>query len=86
MPDEFAGLLSHMAIISDTNMDALLSDDRNTMEECLNEILKDIVVKEIEKSTASPLRPSQILINYKRNSAALASIRPLIFDEGFIEA
>lgn len=86
MPDEFVGLLSHMAIISDTNMDELSSDDQNAMEECLNETLKDIVIKEIERSAAGPPRPSQILISFQRNSADLASIGYSVHDEGFIEA
>lgn len=86
MPDEFAGPLSHIAIIADTDMDGLSPDDQDVMAECLNEILQDLVVKESEKSSTGPLRPGQIFINFKRNSERLASIGSLVHDEGFIDA
>lgn len=86
MPDEFAGLLSHIAIMADTDMDELSPDDQNAMAESLNETLKDVVIEEIEKSATDTPRPGQILIHSKRNSENLASIGYLVHKEGFIDA
>ncbi|QDS68291.1 hypothetical protein FKW77_010655 [Venturia effusa] len=86
MPDEFVGPLSHMAIVSDTNKDELSSEDRQAFAECLQQTLKNIAVKELDKNAVGPPRPAQILVKFRRNSENLASIGYSIHDEGLIIA
>ncbi|TLD26110.1 lipoyl(octanoyl) transferase [Venturia nashicola] len=87
MPEEFASLLSHIAIIADTDVDGLSPDDKNAMAECLEDTLRDLVVEEIEKSAIGPLRPGQLFIHFKRRTSEnLASIVSSIYNEGSIDA